>query len=833
MKKSLLLSMFLVLIIATIAAITTQNSTELQAQEIHAMTVPTPETDENELEDASVNEEEDEDSEEDEDDEDDEDSEEEEATGKETTRKKKRMAKKKLFHQAMQTKRQAKALRKVQKKKKAQKALDPLLSDFALSTGTTKSDSFDISQLMQEAKTAIKMLNQETRTKKEQIKQDAEEKLKDMQAKITTQINKMRKEAQQMTVQIDRSIKRQSEILHLQTAQKSLNIMTQAEEEALRLKNKQRRENLAKKFKDYAGLIEPIEQAEQEKQALLPEKPSQTSTSKEIPEKKELLGTRPKATQEWKNKVAKDFYSGMSFMKSIILEGESPEEAKSFAEKFKEQNKWFDTTLRSTHHINDKQYKQIIKKHNRLKSVTNAQKKAHTHLDKLAKNITLSEDQKKKIKLAILYELNTLAEKKLSPLKKYIIIRNDEIKKVTKQTLAEFSVEFRQRDAKFTDVKILESKTIQLVDLEKKALEDKIEALEEQQDEITEQLGKAKKENQKIKIAAQEKLFEKANQQLDLEIKLKKKDQKLAHALAAKKKIANKLAEEQETKNELIAKLETAYKNNIDLQLYLNHSLLKAEDAKQKSFTQLQKEFGNKLEQAQKDRIKLETILHTTSQKAQLFKGEAKTLAQQNKRILESLKNLQDFASSSHDAAHLEALKRIEIESINKQLQEEQKTLQKIQHRIKKPVKRKKKLVKAKPAPAVQKAPVIKSKPIPAMVAKPAKPIPGIKLGMAKMPAIKTMQTKPMPGVKPGMPTMPVKSAKPIRVAQPTKRIMPGTSGPAMPTLPAMPTMPGRPAIPTKPIPGAKKAMPGMPAMPIKPATGAPAAMPIAPIPSA
>lgn len=114
---------------------------------------------------------------------------------------------------------------------------------------------------------------------------------------------------------------------------------------------------------------------------------------------------------EWRQEMTDEFNANAQFMKSIIIEGEDPSQQLDFVRCFDEQDIWFDSTLRGTQSVNDKNYRQIIQKQDQLKAVTDAQKKGEELLFEATKKLGLNDHENKKLRLLLLYDIHAFAQK--------------------------------------------------------------------------------------------------------------------------------------------------------------------------------------------------------------------------------------------------------------------------------------------------------------------------------------------------------------------------------------------------------------------------------------
>jgi len=144
---------------------------------------------------------------------------------------------------------------------------------------------------------------------------------------------------------------------------------------------------------------------------------------------------KPKITHAWKNQVKHNFDRNIALLKKIILDTETPDQAEDLVEVLSEQSIWFDNTLRSAHYVHDAHQEKIIKKQALLNKIILVHKKAILYLEILAKILNLSPSEKKKVGLAILYDLGAVIKPDLvfSP------IPDEEIKHIVARTVREFA----------------------------------------------------------------------------------------------------------------------------------------------------------------------------------------------------------------------------------------------------------------------------------------------------------------------------------------------------------------------------------------------------------
>lgn len=113
---------------------------------------------------------------------------------------------------------------------------------------------------------------------------------------------------------------------------------------------------------------------------------------------------------DWKQTTTKEFNSNCMALQKIIMDAENPSQITDFSDKFKKQKDWFNKTLHSSKSApsdlnKDKFYKKIVAKNSRLDFIATSIKKSENILEKLE----LTANQKKLIRLKLLYEINAMA----------------------------------------------------------------------------------------------------------------------------------------------------------------------------------------------------------------------------------------------------------------------------------------------------------------------------------------------------------------------------------------------------------------------------------------
>jgi hypothetical protein len=129
-----------------------------------------------------------------------------------------------------------------------------------------------------------------------------------------------------------------------------------------------------------------------------------------------LNAQSPAATtnQQWKEDLQKKFTEYLTFLRSIIDQGETSEEIKDFAQYFTQLESWFTSTLAQLASPTDPTYEQITAKMNALAQLIEAQKSAEASLKSMVSNTATIAEVFPRLRLSLLYEINLLLSQKIS-----------------------------------------------------------------------------------------------------------------------------------------------------------------------------------------------------------------------------------------------------------------------------------------------------------------------------------------------------------------------------------------------------------------------------------
>lgn len=121
-----------------------------------------------------------------------------------------------------------------------------------------------------------------------------------------------------------------------------------------------------------------------------------------------------KISNDWKKQVDVDFSNDLEFLSKIVIEGEGDqEERQDFKNRFEELKKWFNKALSNTEYFFDSNYNALKQKKLSIAGVVKAQKIADEIIDEKSKQISFDKKLLPKIKLLVLYEINSITQKNM------------------------------------------------------------------------------------------------------------------------------------------------------------------------------------------------------------------------------------------------------------------------------------------------------------------------------------------------------------------------------------------------------------------------------------
>lgn len=399
------------------------------------------------------------------------------------------------------------------------------------------------------------------------------------------------KQAEEQTVKLKEETAKKIMLAEEKRAEEMLSAVYSAEQEALKIKFNERKKQLNKGVKNF-------------------------SLGSDIPA---FLSSRVPVTQEWRDNTFKKFEKDSCFIRKIILDGETPDEARDFINKFNEQAMWFDATLRGTQYIHDAFYEQIISKQSSINKLAVVQNKADDVIKRFAEKIALSDSEQQKLRLFVLYDLNSMVNKamaqtnatdQLLPLDDTMV--RGVVARVADEVLGSklkergFIAEFVMHDIEPVDRKIFDSLKKEMMEI-KGILDEEIikyNALKDQRKGI-EQAG--------------------SKEALAIEMQLKESQALITHYKKQLKHAQNEQMNATIKCNDLIHQIEAKAKENLNFELALNDARHQIDQA----MTSHQKhnivDFGiykSELEVSEKRALEIETDLKASQQAMSKLKDE-------------------------------------------------------------------------------------------------------------------------------------------------------------------------------------------------------------------
>lgn len=298
----------------------------------------------------------------------------------------------------------------------------PVLGAASLLGSTTSFDNGVMTDLLQAAQVKARELEEEVSERTKLLHEKAEERYQKMQEEVAQRTKEIQELAKKQSEELTKKFKEQAQQVQVEVQQTSTALRHQAAQQVVSLLNQAEEEAIKRKRQEEEDAIRRKREAEEEELRRRREERAQALTDKlEQSFEKPLLAsssffqTTPlsplgesltRVEKTWKDKTSHEFHNNMSLMKKIILEGESETEAQDFMKRFARQSRWFDATISNTTYVCDEHYKEIVKRATRLRNVVQAQKSADQFLEDLAKEKNLTMEETKKVRLAVLYELN-------------------------------------------------------------------------------------------------------------------------------------------------------------------------------------------------------------------------------------------------------------------------------------------------------------------------------------------------------------------------------------------------------------------------------------------
>jgi len=267
--------------------------------------------------------------------------------------------------------------------------------------GVKEIDQQDTDEILEQTKDQVEKIEQQVQETVRGIKSDALVKTEKIKQSVTEEVEKVHQDAQEEIEEIkteaEQDIDEIKDVIvdsvvniEQRATGQIMDLIREAEEIAFKISRKKREAVVLKKLQQ-----------------------SFDKTQKKLCGFQGLNGALLKipVPSYWKQRMADNFYKNSNVLEQIVFDAESFEETKDFANCFKAQKVWFDKTLSSTAYTSDPGYSQIIAKKTSIENIVSAIKKSDQKLDLIKSKLDLSDEEKRRIRLIILYEINAALQR--------------------------------------------------------------------------------------------------------------------------------------------------------------------------------------------------------------------------------------------------------------------------------------------------------------------------------------------------------------------------------------------------------------------------------------
>lgn len=474
--------------------------------------------------------------------------------------------------------------------------LKDLVEEAEKTTRVLQSDAaWERDELQVQAEKNLKRIENEIKQQAKLIKQQAEVQAKEIQAKAAGDANRLLKQAQEETRKIKEENAKRASAAQQKRLQEMLVVVNKAEEGALKIKHEERQRRLA----------EEIQQAVSSKKTInIDSLPLPTYVKK-------VVHSGVPVTQEWRDSMFASFDNDSHFIKNIIVQGESPDEAADFVNKFNEQSMWFDSTLRGTQYYHDASYAQVMHKKSIINKLAEAQEKADDIMERFGKKVSLSDSEQQKLRLFVLYDLNGIINKAMGdqseemqilPLDDHTI--REVVARVADEALGSqlkkrgFITDFVMRDLEPVDRQVFDALQKDMEDIKGALSEEvaKYNALKEQRKNIDQA---------------------KTQEALELEIKLRESQMLIAHFQRQLKQAQVEQINATIMRNDLVRQVEARTRDNLEFELKLDDAQQQIAKGKRDTAETeriLINHFKPTLEAGERRALEMETELRSSNQ---------------------------------------------------------------------------------------------------------------------------------------------------------------------------------------------------------------------------
>lgn len=392
--------------------------------------------------------------------------------------------------------------------------------------------------------------------------------------KVFNQIQQSAKSLESSVAQTAQEIKQlnaqRNKGLQQLAEQESRIIFDKYTQEASQL-NQETNKQLIKLKQDAAEqLLSLINQAEEEARR------AKYQTRKEILEKKLFDLEKSGSLATWKEQLRQDFSNNTEYLKNIIFQGETPDQAQDFMKRFDEQATWFDKTLSSTQYQTDPSYYQLSQKKIALDNVVASHRASEILLKERLRVLGKELQNPARARLMLLYDINNLISKKSGDGIATIaaaILSPQETNDIVDNAIQSAELKFYQPTTPVNTEEIKQPSSQKDKDLL---------SLTTELENTKRLLAKESKAKMELKNFAQQKIELGASSNFDLEAQLKHTQSKFDRE---KQKAKQAQTQQQQLKQRVKPKLERLAKENFELQTIILDTNQKLSDSQKKLAT--------------------------------------------------------------------------------------------------------------------------------------------------------------------------------------------------------------------------------------------------------
>ena len=342
--------------------------------------------------------------------------------------------------------------------------------------------------------------------------------------------------------------------------------------------------------------------------------------------------------QDWKTAMRQEFLRALTYVQSIVIQGETPEETKDFLTYFNNQVVWLDKALESARALEDPVLNKLKQQKDILENVVRAQKETEIILQDNLVNIIITSPRYAILRLMLLYEINSAMQQDgkgdIAP-SILTVLSDDQKQQIVDKIL-------QKEDMRTQDILGMQKETFGLAE---KQLQDQLE-------EALNRLKKAEQETLALEAAHRERLQVLQKEHFDQTEKLLQNKAEEAQALLKKSQQELLRLEEMHKqrlldlkKEQLEAAEELLQKKAEELQALLKKTV------REKS--SLKKDYDQVIVTAQEENAKLQAAIvelstEVNNLKQALIKNK-KALAKSEQTLKHTRQELTEFKTYARD----------------------------------------------------------------------------------------------------------------------------------------------------------------------------------------